>query len=181
MVSEKMTEQQIAALRYLIFHARNVNVKDVSKRIMACLIQHSEGLTKEVCLTIVENRDGFSTQDVRDASDGVDFMLSSNGTMHLSQILRAMGSTFTVSQHYGDFDATRQGDAFNSDGIFAGMPEHSVSRPGLVSKGLPLRYTFWLAREYYSRNAISVSVTKTDLDAIDLKKSGLYPSLESAS
>ena len=42
----------------------------------------------------------------------------------------------------------------------------------------PLRYTFWLAKNPYSRTANQISVTRQGLEAIDLNKSGLYPEIE---
>ncbi len=171
-----ITQKRIAALRYLIFASTNGN--DLSKRILALLIDRSEGLTKEVCLTLTADRDGLSADEIDSATHGIDFMLSSNGKTHLHEILSAMGSELSPSVHYGDFDPTRTGDAFSSAGQFEGYPSSVVHDPELLRENMPLRYTIWLSKEPYSRQANLVTTTREELELIDLKKSGLYPELE---
>ena len=89
-----------------------------------------------------------------------------------------MGSELNFSFHYGDFDTSRSDDPFNTDGQFAGWSEHQVYHPDLVREGLPMRYTFWLSKENYSRQVTLVGATREKLEQIDLAKPGLYPSLE---
>jgi len=172
----KFTEKQIAALRYLIFRAKNGT--DLSKRVLAFLIASSEGLTKDVCLTLIENREGYSADEIHEAGRGVGGLQSSCGTTFIDQILIAMGSTLAVSVHYGDFDPSRPSNPFNTDGQFAGWPKDKLSQPESGRTGMPLRYTFWLSKRPYSRQASLVVATREALEKINLKKPGLYTDLE---
>ena len=170
------TTRQIAGLRYMIFNAKAGT--DLSKRILAFLIDRSEELTKEVCLTLVENREGYTADEISAAAYGVGAMQSSCRTTHLDELLCVMGSELCFSVHYGDFDPDRAGDLFNSDGQFAGWDRTQVARDGKIREGMPLRYTFWLAKRLYSRRTALVASTREELEQINLKKPGLYPSLE---
>lgn len=173
-----VTAKQVAALKYLIFKAKDGT--ETSKRILAFLIEQSDRFTQEVCCTLTEGHEGFSGEEIHEAAIGVGSMQSSNCTTHIDQVLQVMGCRFSFSVHYGDFNPARKGDPFNTDGIFAGLPEDRVTRPGQVREGLPCRYTFWLSREPYSRKANRVRVKRATLNQIDLLKPGLYPSLEPA-
>lgn len=173
-----VTAKQIAALKYLIFIAKDGT--DLSKRVLAFLLDASEGLTKDVCLTLVADREGYTADEISAAAYGVDSMKSRNGTTHINQILHAMGIELKFSVHYGDFDPTRTDDPFNSYGQFAGLKAHEATEPGLVREGMPLRYTFWLSKEHYSLQATLVVATREKLEQINLEKPGLYPSLEPA-
>ena len=168
-----ISEIQIAALKYLIFKAHNT--PDLSKRIMSFLIDQSEKLTKEVVLTLIENREDFSGEEIREAAYGIDRMLSSNGATHINEVLLATGSDLDFSIHYGDFDPNREPDHFNNAGQLAGMDRSLVFNPESVREGMPLRYTFWLSIGSYSRTASLVKVDREILEKIDLAKPGLYP------
>jgi hypothetical protein len=171
-----ITQKQIAALKYLIFNAKNGT--ELSKRILAFLIDRSEGLTREVCLTLIEDREGYTKKEIDSAARGVGGMISCNCTTHLSALASLSGSELCFSSHYGDFDPKRSGKKFSSAGIFAGAPLDMVTDPSNAQEGLPMRYTFWLAKKYYSDTAELVTATRADLDLIDLNKSGLYPNSE---
>lgn len=173
-----VTPKQIAALKYMIFIAKNGT--DLSKRVLAFLIDQSEELTKDVCLTLVADREGHTADEIRAAAHGVHGMGSCNGTTHLDQLLHVMGSKFSFLYHYGDFDPDRIGNPFSSAGQFAGCSSAQVSNPELLREGMPLRYTFWLSEESYSRHATLVVATREELEQIDLKKPGLYPNIEPA-
>ena len=175
-----VTSKQIAALRFMIFNAKDGT--ELSKRILAFLIGQSNELTKEVCLTLVANREGYTADQISKAAYGVGNMRSGGGTTHLDEILDVMGSEFGFSVHYGDFDPTRTGDPFNCDGQFAALRNlaSSVSDPGTLREGMPLRCTFWFSKQNYSREAALVIATREELEQIDLTRSGLYPSLELA-
>lgn len=170
------TSKQIAALKYIIFKAQNGT--ELSKRVLAYLIDKSEGLTKEVVLTLVANREGYKADEISKAALGVGEMQSSGGPTHINALLDVMGTELKFSFHYGDFDPNRTDDPLNCDGQFPGVPEHKLSRPGLGRKGMPLRYTFWISKENYSRKATLIVTTREELDQINLKKPGLYPSSE---
>jgi hypothetical protein len=171
-----VTAKQVAALKYLIFKAKNGT--QTSKRILAFLIDQSDRFTQEVCCTLTEGLDGYSGEEVHEAALGVGSMQSCVRTTHIDEVLQVLGCEFEFSVHYGDFDPTRKGDPFNADGIFAGLPENLVTHPGKVREGLPCRYTFWLSREPYSGNANRIRVQRATLDQINLLKPGLYPTLE---
>jgi hypothetical protein len=168
--------KQIAALKYLIFKSKDGN--ELSKRVLAFLIDSSEGLTKDVCLSLVAGREGYGAEEIHGAADGAYNMQSCDGTTHLDQVFYVMGSELGFSYCYGDFDSTRADDPFNNDGQFAGVPLSTVSRPGLAAEGMPVRFTFWLSKGNYSRDAELVVATREDLESINLKKPGLYLILE---
>jgi hypothetical protein len=177
LTARPLQEEQIAALKYLIFRAKNGNC-DLSKRILTLLIDKSERLTKDVCISLVDNREGYSGEEIENAAVGIDNMLSSLGTTHLDQILHAMNSAFSFRFHYGDYDSSRQDDPFNNDGQFPGWPKDKVQAEGLVLEGMPTRYTFWLSRVPYSRVAEAITISREELDQVDITKSGLYPTLD---
>lgn len=166
-----VTAKQIAALKYMIFRSKDGT--ELSKRILAFLIEESKGLTRSVCLTLMEGREGYTADEIQTAAHGVSDMLSGNGTTHLHEICLVMGWGVTFSLHYGDFDPSRNGNPMNTDGQFAGVREDQVSRPGLARKGMPLRYTFWFAAKEYSRQAELVIATREKLEQMEIKKSGL--------
>lgn len=172
-----ITRKQIAALKYMIFNARDVD--KLSKQLLAFLIDRSKKLTNEVCLTLVENRNGYTADEINAIANGVGWMCSSNGTTHLDQIFHVMGSKLHFSFHYGDFNPRRKDNPFSSAGQFAGVDECRVTNPELVRKGMPLRYTFWLSKKYYSRQARLVVAKRKNIEKIDIEKPGLYPALES--
>ena len=155
------TSNQIAALRYMIFNAKNGT--ELSKRVLAFLIESSEGLTKEVCLTLVVDREGYTADEIRAAGHGVDSMGSGNGTTYLDQILAAMGSELSFSVHYGDFDPTRTSDPFNCDGQFGDWDRSQVIHSGPTPESMPPRYTFWFSKQNYSRQAALVVATREEL------------------
>lgn len=173
-----VTAKQIAALKYMIFNSRDGT--ELPKRVLAFLIDQSEGLTKEVCLTLTADREGYTADEVHAAGRGVGAMRRYHGTTHLNELLDLMESDLHFSHHYGDFDPHRHGDPFNTAGQFAGMSQHQVYDPELVLEGMPKRFTFWLAEEDYSRQATLVVATREELEQIDLRKPRLYPTLEPA-
>ncbi len=166
------TANQIAALKYLILVSRVGT--ELSKRVMYFLIDQSKGLTEEVCLSLVEDREGYNADEISAAGYGTGAMMSANCGVHLNEVLLAMGSTLHFCIRYGDFDPSRVGDPFNIDGQFAGLPSERVAgtteRPGLVAEGMPLRYTFWLSKTNYSRKARYVSVSREELEKVELTK-----------
>ncbi len=175
------TKRQIAALRYMIFNAKNYKnekVNTLAMQVLAFLIDKSEQLTKEVCLSLVADREGYTAEEITEAAYAVGGMQSSNGTTHLDGLMSLIGGGFTTSVHYGDFDPTREGDPHNTDGQFAGWDVSKVQDPGLVIEGMPTRYTFWISKGQYSRGAELVVATRAELDEINVRNSGLYPSLE---
>lgn len=164
-----VTEKQFTALKYLICVSEDGN--DLMKRILVFLIDQSEGLTKEVCLTLQDGREGYSGEEIHKAA--INGMFSSNGNTHLNELMILMGSELDFSLHFGDFDPTREGDPFNTDGQFPGFPKESVAGgdEGLVRKDMPTRYTFWLSRGSYSRDASPVVATRKKLEKIKLENS----------
>lgn len=170
-----ITAKQITALKYMIFNAKNGT--ELSKRVLAFLIDSSEELTKEVCLSLVADREGYTADEISAAGHGVGAMESCNCTTHLCELLDVMGSELSFSVHYGDFDPARANDPFSQAGQFAGWHQ---ADPESRREGMPLRYTFWLSKKNYSRQATLVVATREELEQINLEKPGLYPSLKPA-
>jgi hypothetical protein len=175
---QMFTPTQITALKYLIFKAKNGT--ELTKRVLMFLLVQSEGLAREVCLSLVEGREGYSSDEIHAAGLGVGAMQSCNCTTHLDAMMALMGCDLHFNFHYGDFDSTRVDEPLNNDGQFAGFRESQVSRPELVQKGAPMRYTFWFSRQDYSRDATLVFATREQLEKIDLTESSFYGSSESA-
>ena len=174
-----LSEQQIAALKFLVFTAKDGT--ELTKRLVAFLgHKFIYEVGEELCITLVDGREGYSAQEIHAAAVGLHAMNSVNGTTHLGALQALIGSQLRFQYHYGDFDPTRADDPFNSDGQFAGADPSLVSNPGAIIGGLPVRYTFWLSYKPYSRQAKLVMATREELEAINLQESGLYPSLESA-
>ena len=167
------TKKQLAALKYLITKSKHGN--DAGKRLYWYLIDRSAGLTKEVCVTLTEGKEGYSTKEIQELARSLDGMTSSNGTTHLDAIMNAIGSNFSFNFHYGHFD--RNGK-FDTSGMFAGASVGLVLDPKLARLNVPLSYTFWLAPGFYSGSAKRIKVTRQKLETIDLSKPGLYPSIE---
>jgi hypothetical protein len=172
-----VTKKQIAAARKMIFTSGSLGRNNLSKQLLAFLIAKSKLLTKEVCVTVFVNRDGFGPKDVND------LFLGTHNT-NSNALFLAMGSKFNFSSHYGDFDPARsKGDHFSCAGQFPGWDPARVNGGGpdsveLTKKGMPLRFTFWLAKRSYSQKATLIKVTRKDLEKINLQKPGLYPSVE---
>lgn len=170
----KVTAEQMLALKYLVNASKHAS--EMTKRICYLLFDKSENLSREVCLVLREGVGGFTSEEVSEVGRNFGVLGSSNCDIHLPEILRAMGSSLTNSNHYGHRTSTD----FNADGIFAGFPARLVlsarERPGIVAEGKSMRYTFWLAEDMYSRSATIVRATKRNLMAVDLD-AHLYESL----
>src|SRR3989338_5663853 len=141
---------------------------ELSKRILIFLIDQSEGLIKDVCLTLVADHNGYTAEEILKAAYGMGAMQGANGTTHLLELFCLMGEEIPKSSfHYGDYDPSRKGDPFNSAGMFAGMPVDMVGGRDpaeLVRTDMPRRYTFWLARKNYSGQATLVVATREVLE-----------------
>lgn len=170
------TPKQIAALKYLIF--KQGNICNPSKQVLVFLLDQSSGLEEEVCVTVTEDHDGYNADEINLLAHHVGCMQSVNGTLHLNEVMQAMGTDFIFSLHYGDFDPNRPGDKFSSAGQFAGGHRHQVLDPSSIQEGMPMRYTFWLSRTAYTSESRFVQVSRKQLERIDTTKPGLYPSLE---
>ena len=169
------TAKQFAALRYMIFNSTDGT--ELSRQILAFLIDQSKGLTKEVVLTLVAGREGYSALEINQAAYGVERMESCRCSTHTGELFKLMGSEFSFSVHYGGYDPSRAGDPFSSDGLLKRPSE--LRRLGATPEVSP-RYTFWLSRDQYSRKAKLVVANREVLERINLKKPGLYPSTEPA-
>lgn len=170
-----ITSKQVAALRFIIFKSREGT--DLTKRILAYLIDQSHGLTKEVCLTLIEGRDGFAYDDIDQAARSLGPMQSLGGALHLPEIMKAMNCGMIFSVHYGDFDPSAD-EVVSTIGMFPTDNLRLIADPAQGLRNVRLRYTFWLARGCYSETAALVRVHKDELDQIDLTKPGLYPGHE---
>lgn len=171
-----LTTQQVAALKYLIFKAEPQagSVGDLTKRILAFLIDQSDGLTKDVCVTLWDGRDGFTGAEIGHAALFEGRFHSCNCTTHLNVLMVLSGAEdVRFDCHYGH---PNNGE-FDTLGQFPGFDPAQTG--GVVHpKDAPIRYTFWLSKGFYSRTATQIPVTREMLNAIDLAKPGLYPELE---
>tara|TARA_B100000745_G_scaffold291264_1_gene230858 strand:- start:3041 stop:3577 length:537 start_codon:yes stop_codon:yes gene_type:complete len=170
------TERQINALKYVIAYSKDGN--SLVKQMFWLLLDESKLMRKEVCITLIEG-EGFSEEEVRDAGYGASGFSSTLGSTQIDQIMIAMGTDFRFSYHYGRYGE----DGLDTSGQFAGISEERMlasaeDAKALVKEGVPVAYTFWLARDHYSRTATLVPVVREQLISIDLNKSGLYPDLE---
>ena len=93
------TIEQIAALKSIIYRSKDGN--ELAKQVMAFLIDSSEGLTKEVYLSLIPNR-GYDASEIIDASHGIHDMESENCSTHINTILCAMGSELNFDGLSGD-------------------------------------------------------------------------------
>ena len=154
------TDKQIASLKYLIFRSKIASV--TAKQLVALLIDPSEKLTREVHITLNQDQNGYTEEEVRQIGRSVDTFNSCNCDTHLTQILHAMGAELGFSLHYGHY----RGNSFDTSGQFDGSASMS--------------YTFWLAKEMYGRGyeGKEIFVAREDIEAIDISKPGLYPELE---
>lgn len=169
-------QKQISALKYFIYKSKDC--PDLTKRVVWYLIDQSAQLTEEVCLTLYADCLVWQRDEVEQAARGMHDLQSSNGTTHLHALLSLMGCDLDFSYHYGDYDPTRSDDPFSSAGQFAGWDRSKVQDDDVIREGMPLRYTFWLARDSYSRTAKLVFPKRVELETIDLASPGLYPSIE---
>lgn len=165
-----VTTQQVAALKYLIGKSKETQ-KLLPKQVMFFLINQSEKLSREICVVLREDVHG-TCEEISAVGHEVDWFNSSNGSTHLNEVFTAMGIRLKFSVHYGNLEDTGH---LNSLGQFPGaIDAHKVQYPVHA----PMRYTIWLAKPFYSRTAKILTVTRKELDEIDVSKPGLYPSLE---
>ncbi len=166
------TERQTLALKYLLKKSKDLN--ELALRIAFLLIDSSQGFSREVCATLVEDLSGFTSEEIGAAASAFKAMSSSNRTTHQGELFKLMGFDFRFDFHYGDYDPNREGDPFSAAGQFAGWDPEKVGSPELVLEGMPLRYTFWLNGGMYSRKAVLVHVDKQTLLGVDLDSPTLY-------
>lgn len=171
-----ITQEQQAALKFLIFKSEDGT--DLVKRVLAHLIDQSHGLTEEVCLTLIEGRDGFAHDEIDKAASSLNPMQSvAYQGLHLPEIMKAMGCGMLFSVHYGEFDLDADG-GFSEIGMFPTDDLSKVFDPIQALRNIRLRFTFWLARKAYADSARLVRVHRDELEQIDLTKPGLYPQYE---
>ncbi len=169
-----MTAKQIAAIKYLIGRAKVDS--ELAKRILWFLFDQSEGLTKDIFLTLSEKDSGYSADEISAAAHGVDRMISSAGQLHINEILAVAGINETdvmyFTLHYGHIE----NEELNSLGQFPGHKYRETKK--IHPDTAPLRYTFWLARGWYKKDITRVAATSKVLQSINLRKPGLYEGLE---
>ena len=130
---------------------------DLAKRILLFLVNRSQGLTKEVCLTISE--DEYTAKEIHKivrALSGI-----THGTSDLNATWMPLtGSGFWFSLHYGHFEAP---GVYNTEGQFAGLPGHLHESPDE-----PFRYTIWLSKDLWATKATVLNVSRKKLEGIRL-------------
>lgn len=171
-----VTGKQVAALKYLIAASKYGN--ETGKKIYFHLLDNSERLSKDVCVTLTQDLEGYTGKEIHEAAVSLSGMTSCNCTTHLDQIMIATGAPFFFDLHYGHFGPDGK---FDTSGMFPGFPKDMVTNPKLVVSGAPCRYTFWLSKKYYSKTAKRINVVRQQLEAINLSRPGLYLDIESQS
>lgn len=127
------TEKQITAVKYLITASRDGYA--LSRQIMCLLVDHSERLTKEVCVALLEGDQGFTSREINDVAHGVSILTSARGGTYVDQIMILMGTAF----HFRTLCVREE-------------------------SGL-MRCTFWLSEKPFSEKARIVHVTRATLAA----------------
>ncbi len=169
-------KRQIAALKYLISRQE---ISDLAKKVAFFLIDNSMLLSQEVCITLTNKGNVWTEEEVQDVVSGFSVMQSSNCGTHLHALMVLSGSGFVFTEHYGNWNKNLH--KLDVTGMFPGWRVDQVSDPKLLIEGMPLRYTFWLSRYDYGHRSKEVRFLqpqRTIIENINLKKTGLYSSLE---
>ncbi len=142
-----MNQKQIEALKYLIIKSKDAN--NLMKRALFFLIEKSDGLTKEVSMTLWEN-ETFSRSAV-DAAAKNYMRSNTGGTTHLNELMTLMGSDLCFTWAYGHY----------TNGKFD------------TGSRAQLRYTFWLAKEMHGDGEMGEHFTPSpeELNGIKLVSS----------
>ncbi len=152
-----VTKTQIAALKYLV--AKSPDSKGIGKRIAWFLIGASNQLTEDVLVTIREGEDGFTREEVLQATYEFHDMCSSNGSTHIQELMSLSGSRLNFGYNHGHLDPEKGFDA-----------SEFPSENGRAK----LRYSFWLT-DGEPQGLISRRITAEKLMEINLGHPGLYP------
>ncbi len=164
-----ITEEQLSALKYIIFQQRDVI--EPTKQLLSLLIDESQALTRDVCTTL-SAKDGISAEMISLIAREVDRLMSESGSVYLNELIKLMGTDFLFSLHYGHY-VVGEKNHLDKAGMFAGIDPSRVltSSPARsVEQGHPVRYTFWLARKCYSKEAELFETTEEKLKAVDLSE-----------
>ncbi len=164
-----MTEEQVAALRYLIAKGRlsgyDEEICVLAKQLVWRLIEASQNLTVSVFTVLREGEGGFTAEQISQIGRCVSALRSANQPVHLDALLKLAGTPWRLNLHYGHVN-----------------PKGRVDTTGQFDAGEhPWRYTFWLSDkegEALFRESERIEVTCNELEQIDLSKPGLYPTLE---
>lgn len=143
-----MKAKQIEALKYLIIKSKDAD--DLAKRILFFLIDKSEGLTKEVSMTVWEG-DAFSRNTVNKAAENCNSLKSCSRETHLGELLALIGSEMHFSYHRG----------------------HYVDGRLDIGDQQKMRYTFWLAKEMHGHGGMGEHITFSpeELSGLELASS----------
>jgi hypothetical protein len=92
------SRKQIAALKYVIFSSKSLG--NMTKRILAKLIDASKGFTRPVQIEVQRNTKGFNEKDVKGLYRDFSVATSTLGTIHLNELLQLGGCElrFTYSE-----------------------------------------------------------------------------------
>ena len=149
------TQKQVAALKYVIYNGAKGKTKDdLAVRIAYFLIQNSNFLNGNVCLTMHPD-ENLTTQEITELA----VFLGHGSMMNLTEIFRAMGSKTHISAANGGYDQKL--------GTWNLYPFPYVEGEGKCPS------TFWLAPNYYDHAARRLVYDYKTLMSIDLDP-GLY-------
>lgn len=143
-----ITKKQIAALKYMII--KTPMASDLLKQILILLILRSGRLTRDVRI-VISTTQGYSSNDILEATNGLQEMSSCNGKTHLGALVHLIGSRLQFCWH------------------------NTTNQYGSLARRTNCCYTFWLAKKPYSKKARQVRVSKEILDGVNIRESGLYP------
>ena len=153
------SNRQIDALKVLV--SASADLKPMNIRLYHHLIERSKGFTREVAVVLTEES-GFTAKEIRELALNFERGRSRHGSTRIHEVLIAMGIEWKVSTHYGNL----KDGVLDSFGQFPGIP---ADRGGHGDCKAPMRYTFWLAKRHYSKDATVVRCSKEMLEKITLE------------
>ena len=139
----------------------NSTRSELSKKMLIFLLNESRKLTTEVCLSLTDKCNGYDATQIRSLTD--DF-----NEVNLTEFLKLIKSKFIFNLHYGNIIKGDTENKLNTDGMFAGIERSFVTSDEFIREGMPLRYTFWLSKKLYSKEAKILKITKEKLEQIKL-------------
>lgn len=162
-----VSAEQIAKLKYLIARSKDGGL--LVKQIMYFLLDKSEQLTKEVCVTLSHDRYGYRGHEIFKSAEDLSNICAGNGTTYFDEILMVTGSGFRFDSECGYFD--HKGEFING-GDHDYLANIQDQHPKIFEASYPsicnVRYTFWLSQEPCSRKAQRFNECRAGLQAIDI-------------
>jgi hypothetical protein len=137
-------KDQSAALKYLLF--RSNELSDLFKRVLATLIDQSDGLKRPVQIRLSENVHGYSRAELKELYHNFSIATSSGCNTHLHALLHLAGSTLQFNYSQGNTDCvcgfwSRSGKEPTAVGVHRNILDQiDLSKPGLYDEHMPRRF-----------------------------------------